>query len=476
MHTTSTSPPLMQTKRHIIYTSSLITIALLLLLCIIRWEAWFGNPPEKNYTAPSEPDRILLTMAPSQPENWRRISWRCDSTLTTAHIELIHTNTKDTTFLPAKGNIVKTRSGKQAYYEATFPVHNGQYSYRVCSNNSQSSYHTFQVDLDSCTQIIVFGDLQDEQPQPFDSLLREVCKHHPKADLCVFTGDLIQRPTDEYWNIWFSSIAPIAGKIPIVACPGNHEHIKGWSRKLDPRWIATFGESDNKQKNKGHTLYQWKHIQWVTLNSDVSFHIYRLIQQKLHMTRHKWLQTTEQKWKIILAHHPFYPASIGRHCSMIKWILDKFIQKQGVHLVLNGHDHVFARHTTLQHNTQPTTPIYMVCNSSNKHYLANCAPHFERMACAHRLYTLLSITPDSMHIQTYLADTHALYDEVLCHHTKQGTKVECKTPDITEALDIPQRYLHASKEKIRHKFIKRKEKRNQSKSSCKTLTERSCPK
>ena len=31
------------------------------LLTYIRWEVWFGNPPEAPYTAPPVPSRVLLT-------------------------------------------------------------------------------------------------------------------------------------------------------------------------------------------------------------------------------------------------------------------------------------------------------------------------------------------------------------------------------------------------------------------------------
>ncbi len=38
-----------------------VLLAGLALLTYIRWEVWFGNPPEAPYTAPNVPSRVLLT-------------------------------------------------------------------------------------------------------------------------------------------------------------------------------------------------------------------------------------------------------------------------------------------------------------------------------------------------------------------------------------------------------------------------------
>lgn len=442
-------------KRLVIVLLLLAFVGGITFLCVSRWKAWFYNPQELSYVPPTVPDRVLLTMAPSASQHYRRVSWRCDSVLTTAALELISVAKGDTLFLPAQGRMVVTRSGKQAYYERTFPVDSGMYVYRVHNDSVASPYRSFCVKKDSAMKILVLGDLQDENPEPFANILQEIVMRHPDVDVCAFTGDVIERPTDEYWDVWFASVASVAGSIPVVACPGNHEHVKGWRRQLDPRWLSAFGESKEVDANEGNAIYDWGCVRWVSLNTDVSFHIYQLYAQKISLLKQNVLDA-DDAWKVMMFHHPYYPASLGRRSSMLRWVFNSFLQQQGVHLVLNGHDHVYARRIT-QHDNQLMAPIYMVCNSSAKHYLANCDASFDRMACAHRFYSLLTVTPDTLLVETYSADNHVLYDAFLCRKTPQGVVVEDNNPHSPEWLDVPNVYWRESKQKERECFLKKRE-------------------
>ena len=414
----------MTNKKTTLYTRIITLSSILLLGCIVvcclRWKAWFGNPPEHPYTIPAYPNRIVLTMAPSHEYNWRRIAWRCDTIPSTAHLELIHTNTNDTSFLKATNRIVKTRRGTEAHFEVIFPVQRGEYIYRVHNDSIHSTYHSFYVQEDACSKILVLGDLQDESPLPIAQLLEDIYNLHPDLDMCAFTGDLIERPTDHYWNVWHASVAPIVGKLPIVACPGNHEHIKGWKRQLDERWVATFGETDIEHANNGNAIYSGTNFQLAALNSDVSFRFW-LMKQQRYALQQNW-DTPSHQWRIMLSHHPFFTIGAGRHASLTRGIWKDFVHEHGVHLLLNGHDHVFARMVS-RHNNTLSTPVYMVCNSSQKQYTPKQQTRFERIAANQRFYTLLSITSDSLWVHTYTADNHTLYDALLCQRTPQGVVV-----------------------------------------------------
>ena len=53
-----------------------------------RWDIWFNNPPEPDYTASSLPTRVLLTFG-NEDGMTRNISWQCDSTLHDSKVELL---------------------------------------------------------------------------------------------------------------------------------------------------------------------------------------------------------------------------------------------------------------------------------------------------------------------------------------------------------------------------------------------------
>lgn len=53
-----------------------------------RWDIWFNNPPEPEYTASSLPSKVLLTFG-NEDGMTRNISWQCDSTLHDSKVELL---------------------------------------------------------------------------------------------------------------------------------------------------------------------------------------------------------------------------------------------------------------------------------------------------------------------------------------------------------------------------------------------------
>ena len=59
----------------------------LIVLTIVRWEVWFGNPPEAPYVPSANPTRVLLTFG-DNGEMSRNVSWMCDTVVREAHLEV----------------------------------------------------------------------------------------------------------------------------------------------------------------------------------------------------------------------------------------------------------------------------------------------------------------------------------------------------------------------------------------------------
>ncbi|MCP6280646.1 hypothetical protein NL459_28895, partial [Klebsiella pneumoniae] len=80
---------------------------------IVRWEVWFGNPPEAPYVPKAEPTRVLLTFG-DDGEMSRNVSWMCDTAIHEAHLELLPDGTDHPMCVKAEGEIFESRSGKAA--------------------------------------------------------------------------------------------------------------------------------------------------------------------------------------------------------------------------------------------------------------------------------------------------------------------------------------------------------------------------
>ncbi|MBV7609710.1 metallophosphoesterase family protein, partial [Escherichia coli] len=82
----------------------------------------------------------------------------------------------------------------------------------------------------------------------------------------------------------------------------------------------------------------------------------------------KELQTSDARWKIVVLHHPLYSVK-GKYNNLAqKTIFNSLIQKYNVDLVLQGHEHAYARMTLHDEQGSATPPVYTVSHCSPKSY------------------------------------------------------------------------------------------------------------
>ena len=88
-------------------------------------------------------------------------------------------------------------------------------------------------------------------------------------------------------------------------------------------------------------------------------------------TQRQWLEEqlkkSEAKWKIVVLHHPLYSVKGAMNNLIQRWMFDDLIQEHGVNLVLQGHEHAYARRGD---NGQQST-IYLISHCSPKGYRIN---------------------------------------------------------------------------------------------------------
>lgn len=435
-----------------------IAIALTLGICsiiIIRWNAWFGNPTEDTYEAPAKQDRIILSFTPDGQKI--SISWRYGGHSTKNFVEYFEVHTKDTSTINASCVTISTQGGTQNHYRAILPnfTYNTSYAYRLVNDSNISDWYIFKTGNPSKTiDFILLGDIQDEAGGPSAQLFQDIALRYPHADFWVFVGDMVERPTDYYWNVLFDALLPYAAQFPIIACPGNHEHRKGMKKQLDNRWEWMFGHPQLPQSTDFSIDLPLLHI--ASIKTDGLFWPWDYWGKRRQLTnQHVLSATSPQQWNILLMHHPIYPGSIGRHNLMFRSTFKPFIERNGIHLVLTGHDHCYARRTSSEGKTF-TTPIYILTNSSSKYYLSNCDTKAEKIACGIRLYSHVHLSTDTMFIKTYTAEEHQLYDEIECVRTFDSIHVTDKGSNYTEKILLPESFQKDSKTHIRKKFQKKK--------------------
>lgn len=84
------------------------------------------------------------------------------------------------------------------------------------------------------------------------------------------------------------------------------------------------------------------------------------------------LTKTNAAWKIVVYHHPAFNAGNKHYKSQQMRVLSPLLEKHGVHLVLNGHEHVYQRTRPLRFTPTDTSRASLV-NTSDRRILGDFA-------------------------------------------------------------------------------------------------------
>ncbi len=397
---------------------ALLLVVALAIWVAMRWHVWFGNPEELAVEPLMTPGHVMLTFG-DEDEMSRNVSWQCDTVLQSSWLELVCDS--DSVGIEARGEVFASRKGKAAYYVARLrdlkpDMH---YRYRAVvgprlgvaeSFSPWYSFKTYAAGRDRFSFLFV-GDVQDTIGGIANRLLMEAWTHHPEVEFLVCGGDLTERPANQYWAETFSDLDSIGQSMPILNVTGNHDYFKGVIRRLERRFPLVFSYFlDSKvEDNMVYTL-NYGDAQLFVLDSNREFfHLW---------TQRQWLeeqlQQSNAKWKILVLHHPLYSIKGNNNNMIQRWMFDDLVRQYGVDLVLQGHEHAYARWIGgVYKNGAPAVPVYTISHCSPKNYRINFDERFDKFGISSRYYQTVSASGDTLAMATYDANTHALYDSLM---------------------------------------------------------------
>lgn len=439
-------PPQAKKKRRGLRISLIVGLTVLFaasLIVVIRWKAWFGNESEQPYSTPATISRICLVPGANFATD-RTISWRCDTIEQPSFLEyqpIANDHAIDPALplvkLPATVTKTTTRGGKGYYYHVKINglVGGQSYRYRVISGEQTSPWYHFALPSysDNKLSFLYLGDLQDATGYYTDSILQLLYLKHPQPDFIALGGDQIERPMDKYWHSWFRSMGAWAGSVPLIATTGNHEYIKGLKRRLDERWIPQFNYPENGPKGYlGRSYFiDFPLMRFVVIDTND-------LVWPTDVARHSdWLKealdSASKPWKVVMFHHAAHSVRSGRLNIVSRFALDPILKKHHADLVLQGHDHAYARMTSVENSGQKASPVYIISSASPKVYRNGFDKKHDRIGSGMQLYQIINLTPDSLCYQSFLFDG-TLYDSF------NLTKKETNTPATVEdkASNLPE--------------------------------------
>lgn len=365
------------------------------------------------------PDRIVLTWK-ENPAASQAVTWRTDSSVKMAFAEIAVADPSPDFVKRAKRLQAKTVPFETEY--AFVHIHsvnfrnlqpNTLYAYRVGDGRIWSEWFHFRTASDKAEPFtfIYFGDAQKAILSLWSRAIRSAYSDAPEARFLLYAGDLVDHGnSDVEWGEWFQAGGWIHAMVPSIPTPGNHEY-KGDKKKergLSRHWRPQFTLPENGIEGLEETVYyiDYQGVRLISLNSNE-----KLKEQTPWLE--KVLQDNPNRWTVITFHYPIFSSAKGRDNKRLRQLWKPLLDKYKVDLILQGHDHNYARGRNLssgvnvQDNGAGT--VYVVSVSGPKMYDLDQNPWMEKSGENTQLYQVISINQDTLHYEAVTV-TGELYD------------------------------------------------------------------
>ncbi len=335
-----------------------------------------------------DPDRIMLTFH-GDPATARAVTWRTDTTIKQG-VAQISQATVNSGF---KTNLVSCDAQSELFdlglYKSndSLMVHyhsvvfkdlkpNTLYAYRVGDGNAYwSEWIQFRTAKSTYapTQFVYFGDAQNDVLAHWSRVIRMAYQTAPDASFVIHAGDLINNAHSDYeWAEWYKAGGFIHSQWTAIPVVGNHEFRPINStegKKLSIQWRPQFTlpierSLDSKLHETVYTV-DYQDIRIIVLNSN------DMLEEQTEYIEQQ-LKTSTAKWHIITCHHSVFSPAKGRDFEFARKHWKPLFDKYKVDLVLNGHDHTYARghvpQLSMNKGSKELGTVYVTSVSGPKQY------------------------------------------------------------------------------------------------------------
>ena len=372
------------------YMKSLIFLSLIIYFFYaeLSLKAHDQHDGLRHWEIPSQdPDRIILTFH-GDPSTSRAVTWRTDKTITKAVAQIAEAtvNSKFTS------NDIEIDAATEAFdlgqykRNSSLIVHyhsvrfqdlkpDTLYVYRVGDGSKHwSEWIQFRTAKSTYApiQFVYFGDAQNDILDHWSRVIRMAYQTAPNASFAIHAGDLVNTAhRDHEWAQWFKAGGFLHSQWTAIPAVGNHEFssVNGGSRRVPIQWRPQFTLPVEKSLDPElhETVYSvdYQDVRIIVLNSNEN-----LEQQTEYLEAQ--LKNCTAKWKIVTCHHSIFSPARGRDFKFARQNWKPMLDKYNVDLVLNGHDHTYARGHVPVRTSENDTPelgtVYVTSVSGPKQY------------------------------------------------------------------------------------------------------------
>lgn len=422
---------------------------------VILFQPGFSQE-NKTYPPSRFPDRIIMGLK-GDPAHSRAVNWRTDQSVKKAVAEIQEADpspdfSKNAKSVEAKSQSLVLDKREVQYHEVHFTdlKPSAQYMYRVGDGRRWSEWFHFTTASEKPAPLsfLYFGDAQSDVRSLWSRAIRGAYSSFPKADFIIHAGDLINKANEDYqWGEWFEAGGWLNGMIPSLSIPGNHEYFRGQDKKaqLSMHWRPQFALPENGPEGLPETAYyiDYQETRFIMMDSEAAFSDSLVMKNQIAWFE-KVAQNHGMRWMVVVHHHPIYSTKLSRDNKNWREKMEPLYKKYKIDIVLQGHDHSYARGINMplgQSRKKPDGPVYIVSVSGPKMYDIGLQNWMDRAASNTQLYQAVIIDDKTLSFKAYTVNGD-LYDSFDLQKDEKGenTLVEYSNSlQIQERLELPER-------------------------------------
>jgi hypothetical protein len=388
-----------------------------------------GETSERLFSAGKIPDRVTQSIT-EDPSTQIALSWRVMDSVNTGYAEYLplsagsefrdNIQTKDATQVPVEFE------GVTDHY---FHVKLGnlqadtKYQVRVGGKDYRSEWFHVQTAPESFEpfSFLHFAGVQHDIMEFGPRVYRTAFRNFPDVRFTLHSGDIVQaRGGDNDWGELSYAGSWMFSEIPVLPAAGNSDH---WEmitdtsehRILYPQWNGVFNLPDNHPPNLENLAYysDFPGVRVITLYSGLeAVRPARdmFINKDVKMTREifnkqmEWLEKilaeNNQPWTVVHLHHPILSARVDRSYEMHKKFLKPILEKYQVDLVLQGHEHLYAR--GYDKTSKTPFPVYVTSKAGPRSKEIDPSRKWlQKTLGMMQLYQVVHLSPQKLKVEAY---------------------------------------------------------------------------
>lgn len=334
-----------------------------------------------RYAPSGFPDRVVAVPAQDASTGFS-VTWRTDANVRSPVLEIAVAKDSPDQWdgdvpprrLGAETTTLATANGIAHHHSVVVDglLPGTLYAWRVQGDRTWSPWRQLRTAAPAGTplEFLYIGDTQNKNASLVTRVMHEAVRHVSNANLVLFAGDLVSEAVDDdEWGEWFDATGPLA-TMAFAPAPGNHEFFEEFEdtpqerRVLGQQWKSHFALPGNGAVGVTETTYwfDYQGIRFAVIDGT------SVLDLDTGPAQARWLDqvlaSNPYSWSIVLIHQPFYSPRANRANVELQEYLRPVIEKHGVDLVLQGHDHVYGRRS----GESGPTPVYTVTVAGPKQY------------------------------------------------------------------------------------------------------------